>query len=437
MQELKLLSEKVLEIAQKHGASHASATVAASSTSSVARREGKTETLKDASSMQVSLELFVDGRYSSHHTSDIREDALDHFIKQGIELTKLLEVDEFRKLPDPSLYENRADIDLEQWDERIVNMAPQDRIDLSRRLEEAGLSVGGPINTLTASVNTSSIRLAKANTNGFSGETARAYLSAYVSASINDPNGKKPSDGLSFYVCNLDECPNVEEFAQKATRRALGMIGQQKLPSQKTTIVMENSLAAQMIDKWLSPLYGSNIQQKQSYFEGKIGQIVASPLLSITDAPHLRRAANSRLFDSEGISTKERPIILDGKLQCYLLNTYYANKLGLAPTTTGTNQIFKLGSKSEKEIIAGVNNGIFIMDLLGGNSDPVRGDFSYGFIGYAIENGKLTVPVSEMNITGNFNELWQHLVEVGNDPYPYDSVMAPTFCLTDVNVSGT
>ena len=74
---------------------------------------------------------------------------------------------------------------------------------------------------------------------------------------------------------------------------------------------------------------------------------------------------------------------------------------------------------------------------MGGNSDRSRGDFSHGICGVAIENGKLTQNVSEMNITGNHLELWKNLTEVGNDLCENSNFVMPTLRFDNVSTSGS
>ncbi len=74
---------------------------------------------------------------------------------------------------------------------------------------------------------------------------------------------------------------------------------------------------------------------------------------------------------------------------------------------------------------------------IGGNADGTTGDFSFGLQGHLIEGGKIGAPVSEMNATGNLKDLFNRLVQVGNDPYPYSTTLAPSLMFSDVEFSGS
>ena len=97
---------------------------------------------------------------------------------------------------------------------------------------------------------------------------------------------------------------------------------------------------------------------------------------------------------------------------------------------------FEYGKKSKDEIIKGVSRGIFVTGFIGGNSNGTTGDFSFGISGMFIENGELVKPVYEMNISGNMKDLWNQLVEIGNDPDVYSSWRTPTLHFNKVQFSG-
>ena len=182
---------------------------------------------------------------------------------------------------------------------------------------------------------------------------------------------------------------------------------------------------------------GRAIQQKRSYLDGMLGKKVASGQLTVVDNPFLEKGMASRYFDSEGLAAEERVMIDKGVLKNYYIDYYYGQKLGMEPTSgSSSNLLFALGTRSLEELINDVDKGIFITGFIGGNSNSTTGDFSFGIVGILIENGKLTQPVNEMNISGNAKDFWLQLTETGNDPYPYSSYQAPSMLFSDIYFSG-
>ena len=79
---------------------------------------------------------------------------------------------------------------------------------------------------------------------------------------------------------------------------------------------------------------------------------------------------------------------------------------------------------------------MFVTGFNGGNCNGSTGDFSYGIEGFLVENGELVHPVNEMNVSGNMNDFWNTLIELGNDPYKFSSVMSPTMVFDKTDFSG-
>jgi PmbA protein len=187
----------------------------------------------------------------------------------------------------------------------------------------------------------------------------------------------------------------------------------------------------------MQPATGRSVQQGSSFWAGKVGQPLISKALTVTDEPLLVRGLASRHFDGEGIAARPLPILADGALQNLYLDTYYASKLGLAPTTGGpSNRVIAPGDRDLDALVAATDKGYLVTSWLGGNMDPTTGDFSFGIRGFAVEKGKLGQPVAEMNVTGNILDLFARLAEVGSDPWPYGGMRSPTLVFEDVDFSG-
>jgi PmbA protein len=179
------------------------------------------------------------------------------------------------------------------------------------------------------------------------------------------------------------------------------------------------------------------LQQKRSCLDGKLGVVIGSPLLDITDDPLLPRGLCSRLFDGEGMAARRFPLFDQGVLRAFYLDSYYGKKLKVAPTTgRSSNLAWGLGARDRDALVASVGEGLLVTGFIGGNSNETSGDFSLGLNGFRISGGKVGEPVSEMNVSGNHLELWKRLVAVGNDPYPYSSLRTPTLVLEGVSVAG-
>lgn len=438
MSDMQSTLNHAMDTAKNLGAQAVRAAISQSQRFSIDWRKQKIDQMQSDNTSGLYLYLFVDGRYGSFMTSDMRKESVETFIKKSIDMTRLLEADECRGLADPERYANRAEIDLELNDAKIPKLTPEHHIEICKKLESLGYGhTEIPIFDVQTSSSHSFSKLAIATSNGFFGTNQSTSVRNSISLVLKDGD-KKPSEGYGTYAHHLTDLAPTETTVNIAAKYAAYCLGQKKLASGKRTVILDRSAAASFLDKYLAPLHGMALVQKQSYFMDKIGQKMGSDLLTLHDMPHIVRGAASCLFDNEGMSTREAPIFENGTLKQYYLDTYAARKLKLEATSEmGTNLVLKPGTRSLEAMIADVKDGIYLTGFLGGNQDNVRGDFSFGITGVAIQDGKLTQNISEMNIDGNFLDIWNRLVEVGNDPRLDSTHRVPSLRFDDVSFSGT
>ena len=149
------------------------------------------------------------------------------------------------------------------------------------------------------------------------------------------------------------------------------------------------------------------------------------------------RGPGSRLYDGEGIASRERTILKEGVIESFYVDTYYGRKLGWEPTTgSSSNLRWAHGARDLGQIVADTSDGVLLTSWLGWNANMTTGDFSFGFQGHRIIDGQRSESLTEMNVSGNYGELLQRLVEVGNDPLPWARFATPSLLFDDVQFSG-
>lgn len=438
-EEFRTIARDAVRSALGHGASGVSARIAKVREVGVQWRDGQIEQVTESTTRGLGLSLYVDGRFASVSTSDLRREAIDPFIADAVAMTRTLSEDPFRRLPDPALYEGRPTLDLEFADADYPKVTAAQRRDLARAVEDAARSVRGAdrILSVTTSVSDSRSEMFRLTSNGFEGERIDTSFWLSGSVTVQDDDGRRPEDGDfsgGRFIRDLGEPGPVGE---SSARRALARLGATKAPSGVMTMVLDNRAAGRMVGALLSPLSASAIQQRRSFLEGRAGQAVGSPVLQITDEPLIPRGFGSRHFDGEGIAARRLPLFEAGVLKNFYVDTYYGRKLNMEPTTGGTSNLdWGLGPLSQTELIAQAGEGIFVTGFLGGNSNGTTGDYSLGIQGFRIRAGALAEPVAEMNISGNQLGLWEHLVAVGNDPYLYSPLRTPTLVFEGVSFAG-
>lgn len=425
-----------LDLALQAGANDAVVTVANGTSTNFEFRDGKIEKVQQNRSRSLNVRLYVDGRYSTHATTDLRAAQLQRFLEDAVALTRHLEPDPFRAIPDPKLYAGRSDADLDLVDEKIEKVAREEYLAWLAAMDKAthadkrvisatGFAGGGR----TASVMVSS--------NGFEGARDATGIGYGGMVTLDEGNGKRPEAHKGVRGCCLQGLPSPEETAAEALARAIERLGASKGPSARMTMVVDREAGGRLLGPLIGALSAGAIQQKRSFLAGKKNERVVSEVLTLVDDPLLPRGMGSRHFDGEGIAARRMPVFEKGVLKTYYVDTYYGKKLGWEPTTGGaSNLAFELGSRDLDGLLNDAGEGIYVTGWLGGNSDGTTGDFSFGIRGHKIEAGRKGAPLVEMNVTGNILELWKNLAAVGNDPYPYSSSRTPTLVFKDVSFSG-
>ncbi len=429
------LAKWAMNHALENGAQQVSVSISNSKSSSVEVRDEKIDKLEQAIESGLSIRLYVDNKYSSHSTNRLNKEDLAHFIDEAIAGTKYLSEDEFRTLPDPGLYYKGNGASLETLDSGFDKIDPQQKIDLAFKTEKEVLGKDERIISVSTSYYDGLNQRVMVTSNGFEGDTSSSYYGINASVSVKSNEARPESDwGESEIFFNKLA---KEGIGQKALERALNKIGQKKIASGKLPMIVENRQVGRIFGPLISALNGSAIQQKNSFLMDKLGQKVASEKLTITDDPFIPSGRGSRFFDSEGLATVKRPVFENGVLKTYYIDTYYGKKLQMEPTSgSTTNVVFKTGAKDLQGLIESVSRGILVTGFNGGNSNGTSGDYSYGIEGFLIENGKLTQPVSEMNITGNMKDLWSNIGEIGNDVNKNSSWLTPSILFEGVDFSG-
>jgi PmbA protein len=441
MSDLLEITRTAAALALEKGAGEAAAGAWQARHVEVAWRDGKIEKVSEATTRGLGLDLYVDGRFASVSTSDLRPEALDRFIEDAVALARTLAPDPHRRLPEPELYRGQAEVDLELEDPSHAALDSATRRRIAEELESAARSVpGGAERILSVTTGASDTRAESAlvHTNGFEGRKHGTDFWISAEVTVKDDDGRRPEESAASGGRFRAAIEPPAVVGRRAAERALSRLGTVKGGSAVMPMAVDARSGGRLVASLLGPLGAAALQQKRSFLEGKLGAGVGSPLLELADDPLVRRGLGSRLYDGEGIAARRFPVFEGGTLRSYYVDTYYGRKLGMAPTTARTSNLaWRLGARSQAELLRDMGDGILVTGFLGGNSNGTTGDFSLGVRGFRVRGGRVAEPVGEMNVSGNHLELWRRLAAVGDDPYPYSSMRTPTLVFEGVQFAGT
>lgn len=429
-------AEAAVELARTAGAEHAWASAQSSRSIQCHVRDGVLERMQHSHSRRLSVDLYVDGRYFSHSTSDLRDQPLRDFMLEAVALTRALQPDPYRALPDAALFEGRSRVELDRIDPALARIDTDTRVAMGQAMNARIAGKPGVLSA-TSTVGDGRFGAAHASSNGFSGAEESTWVSMGSGVTLQGEGDKRPEGDMGAAARHLADLPDAAWMADEALARARARLGTIKGPTTTATLVVDRMAAGRLLGALLGPARGSAVQQGRSFWADRLGQALVSKTLVLTDEPLLPRAMGSRLFDGEGIAAKPMTVIEGGALRSLYIDSYYARKLGVTPTTGGSSNLVVRPGKGELAgILADVGEGIYVTSWLGGNSDSTSGEFSLGLRGHLVEKGRIGTPVGEMNVTGNLLELFSRLVRVGGDPWTYGTLHTPTLVFEGVSFSG-
>ena len=288
------------------------------------------------------------------------------------------------------------------------------------------------------------------NSKGLNLENKSNLLSAYVVPIIKE--GENMHDGMGYVTAKSLEDVNPRKIAEDGINEAVSRIGGKSIPSGKYKTIINNEAMVSLLSTFAGVFSGDAAQKGLSLLKGKEGEIIASNKVTLLDDPHLVDGLSSVPFDDEGVATKKKDIIHEGKLMTLLHNLKTAHKGNTKSTGNGfknsyaspvgvspTNFYIQKGSKSFDELLEEVGEGVLITEFAGLHSgaNSITGDFSLAAKGFYIKDGKKDFPVEQITVASNFFDLLKNVVEVGTDlKFPMSSVGSPSIRVEGLSIAG-
>ncbi|HST20552.1 MAG TPA: TldD/PmbA family protein [Blastocatellia bacterium] len=435
--------EAAIELAQtamKRGASAAEVIIRKRTEFAVGVRLGEVETLKQSTDQGLGLRVLIEGRQASVSGSDFSRSAVLALLDEAIELARATSPDESLYLPEPAEFA-RSIPDLDLYDEAIEALTTEEKIEMAVRAERAAQDYSDSIiNFDGGGLDSSSGTIILANSLGFAGEYNATSLSL-ASVPVATDGIRMQRDYWYDVRRKLRNMDSPEEIGVMAAKRTLRKLNGRPVPTQDVPVVLEPNMARDLVGDIFRAVSGESIFRKSSFLVGQLGELIASPSVTVVDDATIKGELGSRPFDDEGLPSRRTVVIRNGVLENYLLNTYTGRKLGMkstgnagrglvgAPTVESGNLYIEPGPHSPEEIIKSVAKGFYVTELIGFGVNIVTGDYSRSASGIWIENGELTFPVQGVTVAGNLKDMLNSIEMIGNDLDFRGSVVSPTLLI--------
>lgn len=433
---LREIATDILKYARKGGASACETDVSEGFGQSVGVRKGEVETIEYNRDKGIGITVYIGQQRGHASTSDFSKAALKSTVEAALSIARFTAPDPCAGLADKALMAHDApDLDnFHPWD-----ISVEGAIELARRCEEAAYAVSPRItNSEGGNVSIQQSHFVSANSQGFIGGYAstRHGLSCSVIAGEGDAMQRE-----YWYDSRRDaaDLMSAEDVGRIAGERALARLGAKKIRTCQVPVIFEAPLALTLVGNFVQAVSGGSLYRKSSFLLDSLGQQIFSPVVSIAERPHLKKAFGTSYFDSDGVATRDREVVIDGVLQGYFLSTYSARKLGMQ--TTGNaggshNLRVKAGTNDLDALIRKMDKGLLVTELLGHGVNYVTGDYSRGAAGFWVEKGKIKHAVEEVTIAGNLRDMFRNIVAIGNDDLPRGAKHCGSILIEQMKVAG-
>jgi PmbA protein len=433
----------LLKRAKAAGANAADALYAETDALAHGQRLGKIEKLERAESRDLGLRVFVGQRQASVSSTELTPAAIAALAERAVAMARAVPEDEFCGLAEPGeIAKTLPAIDMFDAAEPTA----EDLIGRARAAEGAALAVKGVTNSEGAEASWGASRLWLAASNGFAGHYRRSWHSVSVAVLAGEGTSMERDYEWHSAVHGKD-LEDPAAVGRRAGERAVKRLRPRKVATAKVPVVFEPRVAGGMVGHLMSAINGAAIARGTSFLKDKMGEQVMSPGIRIVDDPLRPRGLRSKPFDGEGLAARRLDVVEDGRLAHWLLDLRSARQLKLRsngrasrgtsgpPGPSPTNVYLEKGKVTRAALLAGVESGLYVNEMIGFGLSLITGDYSRGATGFWIEKGELAYPVSEITVAGNLKDMFRALTPADDLVFRYGTD-APTLRVDGMTVAG-
>lgn len=443
----KRIAESILSLCAADGADAAEVYLRASTSMTIEVKERRVEAFERARDRGAGIRVQVGQRMGFAYTTELSGPALRSAVVSALASARSVAPDPFHALPHrPTGPASTAVI----HDPAIVAVSDREKIEQVLMMEAEAFGLDQRVR-----------RIRKASGTYSESETLimsslgveTSYAATAVSASIEvvaEDKGEAQA-GWEYDVKRFLREMDTASVGRRAARKSLDLLGARPIASVKAPVILDASVAQEFLDILRSGFSAESVQKGKSLFAGKLGTEVASPLVTVYDDGTLAGGIGSAPEDDEGVPTRKKTVIDQGRLALFLSNTRTARKDGTASTgnavrggfkgTPGvgvTNLFIAPGATTPEDLIASTGRGLFVNEVMGAHTaNAISGDFSVGATGFWIENGARAYPVREITIAGNIIDVMRNIDTVCSDLRFSGRIGSPSIRIGELSISGT
>lgn len=407
------------------------------------------ESLSSAETMGVGIRVVVGDRQGFAYAATFDDDVLAETLAEARDNAGFASPDPHVGLAEP----DGVDVPvLDLFRPSLLDVPTDRKVALALELEEATKAADPRVSVVESSEFVDAMgESCVASTTGIRSESRST--ACYVSVSCLAEADGLVQTGFGFSVGRELDDLVLADAATDAARRSTRLLGATKPASMRTTVVLDPYVTAQVVGIIGSTLSGEAVLKGRSPFAERLGEEVASPLVTLVDDATNPLAYTASATDGEGLASRRNGLISDGRLEQFVHNAYSARRAGTVSTGNAVRGGFKSipgvgcralalapGELMQPALLEQVGDGVLISSVIGMHSgvNPVSGDFSTGAEGLRITGGAEGAPLREFTIASTLQKMLRDVEAVGADiDWLPMSAAGVSLVIRDVTISGT
>ena len=436
--------DKFFQLAKEAGIQEAELYIGTSRSLSISLFHGEVDNYSDNVGYVILARGLVNGKFGAATCDTWNAEKAKYLVSEIVENAEVIENEDpmfifegSKKYKKVSTYnKSLKDIPIEKKMAHLYDLEKKIREYDERIAEVGGVEYSEAEETVTL-LNSKGLKLAQ-----------KSNYFVYVGQAIAKL-GTQTKSGYDIYLGNDFDKFDVDKFTDSICKNTVEQLGGEACESNTYKAVLSPDVVKSLMSAYVGSAVAEEVQKRSSLFIGKLGQKVASKKITIEDKP-LDKSLFAKWFDDEGVATSNRAIIKNGILQTYLYNLTTAAKDGVESTGNASRGAGKMGTsihylcmkpgkKTKEQLFEEVGNGVYITDVSGLHAglNAQSGNFSLQSTGYLIKDGKRDRPLDIITVSGNLVDLFNDVLEVGNDSVVYPSgVSAPSVLIKKIAVGG-
>ena len=405
------------------------------------------ETFSQSTTMGLGVRVLKDGGQGYAYTEQLSGDGLEMALNEAIANAALVpapEGAEIRSFPESAA--------MDQYNPAIGEVPIEQKIAQAKAIELAAKAIDPRIEQVPyAYYQDGSGWVRIANTLGLD-KTHRSNLAmiACEAIAVGDGLHKEHYDVTgSRQFADLDP----QALAAKVAGEALHKLGARDIASGHYPVVFDRDAFRSLLNTFWGIFSAKAAQEGKSRLKDKVGETIASPMVTLIDDPLEMRAYRSRPFDDEGCPSQALTVIEKGVFTGFFHNVQTANRAKTQTTGHGTrsgfkgvvgvapsNLILQPGEKDLAGLLATPDKAVYITSVTGlhAGTNGISGDFSLQAEGYYYEGGKEQYPVHLFTVSGNFYDLLKGITAIGSDLVfePGGAALTPSVLIESLAIAG-